>query len=225
MNTKSTPINQLPMSNGQNTFVNEQQRHMVLQAQNAINNMSLPQNTQISSDVVNEDDTTIQDVLNQINGGSSGNDVNENSNMMNMQMNTMHQPSMPPQVMTPQMTPQMMSQPVIQKPPQPSYEQYMGMNGYMGQYPPQPQQFLNVSTHNVHDMENDGSIMSFITNIADDVKLAAFVFVLFIVVNFIPADKHLSKYFAIDKIPYYDIIIKAIIAFIAVIVLKKMFLK
>jgi hypothetical protein len=167
---------------------------------------------------VNEDDATIQDVLNQINGGA--NDSSESStHMMNMQMNTMQQPTMPPQVMTPQMTPQMMSQHVIQKPQQPSYEQYMSMNGYMGQYPPQPQ------NHNIQDMENDGSIMSFITNITDDIKLAAFVFVLFIAVNFIPVDKYLSKYFAIDKIPYYDIITKAIIAFIAVIVLKKMILK
>jgi hypothetical protein len=224
MNTKSTPINQLPMSNGQNTFVNEQQRQMVLQAQNAINNMSLPQNTQTSSDIVNEDDATIQDVLNQINGGTSMHDINDGSSIMNMQMNSMQQPSMPPQVMTPQMTPQVMSQPVIQKPPQPSFEQYMGMGGYMGQYPPQPQQLINLTNHG-QEMESDGSIISFISNITDDIKLAAFVFVLFIVVNFIPAEKYLSKYFAIDKIPYYDIIIKALIAFIVVIVMRKIILK
>lgn len=222
---KSTPINQLPMSNGQNTFVNEQQRQMVLQAQNAINNLPLPQNTQQTPDIVSEDDATIQDVLNQINGGS-GNHEGENGPMgMNMNMgHTLQQPAMPPQVMTPQMTPQMMSAPIMQQPPQPTFDPYMmGMgNGFMGQFPPQPQVPVPAQSK---EAESDGSFLSFMSNIAEDVKLAAFVFVLFIAVNFVPAEKFLSRYFAIDKIPYYDIIVKALIAFIAVILLKKLIVR
>lgn len=221
---KSTPINQLPISNGQNGFVNDQQRQMVMQAQNAINNLPMPQNTQQSPDIASEDDATIQDVLNQINGGAGNNDVVENG-PMGMNMNVVHSmqpPQMQHQPMPPQaIPPQMMPPQMMQHPPQPAFENYMG---FMGQFPPQPQPFTPSPPPKV-ESESDGSFLSFMSNIAEDVKLAAFVFVLFIAVNFIPAEKFLSRYFAIDKIPYYDIIVKALIAFIAVILLKKLIVR
>jgi hypothetical protein len=65
---KSTPISQLPSAmQAQNTFVNDQQKQMIQNAQQAIQNINLPQNTQIQQDIVNDDDATIQEVLNHIN--------------------------------------------------------------------------------------------------------------------------------------------------------------
>ena len=64
---KSTPLSQLPSTPSQGNFVNDQQRQMITQAQQAIQTSTFPQNTQISSDIVNDDDPTIQEVLNQFN--------------------------------------------------------------------------------------------------------------------------------------------------------------
>jgi hypothetical protein len=219
---KSTPLNQLPSIGNQNVFVNDQQRQMVMQAQSAVNAIPIPQNTQISVDGGNEDDVTIQEVLNQINGGQ-GNGGDETMNMMNQMMNMdanipapqSKQPMMTPQIMTPQVAPQMFPKPMVQAPPQPQMDPYT-QTQYMGQYPPQPQPIIDPLQNH-----GDGSLLGFITTIAEDVKFASFVFILFIIVHFIPLDKFLMKYFALDKIPYYDVILKAVMAFVAVIMFKK----
>lgn len=221
--TKSTPLNQLPSMNTQHSFVNDQQRQMVLQAQHAVNALPMPQNTQIQLDSNNEDDVTIQEVLNQIHSGN--NSTNEENIMNSMMGNTetptpqSKQPMMTPQIMAPQITQQMIPPPMVQAPPQPQYEPYSQMQ-FMGQLPPQPQSIIDPLAN-----DSDGSFTSFVGAIAEDIKFAAFIFVLFIVVHFIPIDKFLMKYFALDKIPYYDIILKALLAFVAVILFRKLLLK
>lgn len=222
--TKSTPLNQLPSMNTQHGFINEQQRQMVLQAQNAVNALPMPQNTQTQMDGNNEDDITIQEVLNQIHAGNGGNNSEESimNSMMDNQDNLQpqsQQPMMTPQIMTSQVTPQMMPTPLVQHPPQPQYDPYQQMQ-FIGTLPPQPQSIIDPL-----QTDNDGSLVGFLGTIAEDVKFAAFIFILFIVVHFIPIDKFLMKYFALDKIPYYDIILKALLAFVAVIVLRKALMK
>jgi hypothetical protein len=66
---KSTPISQLPMAtDGPSAmFVNDQQRHLVQQAQQAQQVFAQPQSSQISSDVVNEDEAMLQEVFNSLN--------------------------------------------------------------------------------------------------------------------------------------------------------------
>jgi hypothetical protein len=204
--SKSTPITQLPIASGQNNFINEQQRQIVMHAQNAINAMPMPQNTQNSVDVINDDDATIQEVLNQIHS-TGGMEQTENS---------YKQQPMPPQVMTQQVSPQMMLQPVTQS-SQPTFEQFSQMQ-YTNQYPQQPMPIIDPLQNQV-----EGSMLGFIGAIAEDVKFAAFIFILFIIVHFIPVDKFLMRYFALDKIPYYDIILKALVAFVAVILFRKAF--
>lgn len=218
---KSTPLNQLPNVGGQNVFVNEQQRQMVMQAQNAVGAIPIPQNTQLSVDGGNEDDATIQEVLNQIHNGGTGGMSADDINLVNQMMNTetptpqTKQPMMTPQIMLPQVTPQMMPQPLVQAPPTPQFDPYT-QSHFVGQLPPQPQQIVDPLQN-----QTDGSVLGFLTTIAADVKLASFVFVLFVIVHFIPLDKFLMKYFALDKIPYYDVILKAVMAFVAVIIFKK----
>lgn len=211
---KSTPLNQLPAMGGQNTFVNDQQRHMVMQAQNAVNALPMPQNTQMSSELPNDDDATIQEVLNQIHGG--GGNASQSMDTMDSSVPSKSMPVMPPQLMNQQITPNMMPQPIVQSPPQPAFDPYSQM--YTGQYPSQPQPIVDPLQNST-----DGSVLGFIGSIAEDFKFGAFIFLLFIVVHFIPIDKFLMKYFALDKIPYYDVILKATVAFVAVIVFRKMF--
>jgi hypothetical protein len=207
---RSTPINNLQ----QGSFVNDQQRQIVMQAQQAITNMQLPQNTQLTPvsqpnfDISNEDDAAIQEVLNQIQGTTSS-----HANNGDQTSNT--------QVHTPQMTsiPTMPSQPI---PYQNSIQNQQSDQNipYLGQFPPQPQQYMDPSMFS-NRLAEQNSMLNSITAVAQDVKLATFVFILFIIVQLVPADKFLIRYIAIDKIPYYHVIVKALIAFVAVIVFKK----
>jgi hypothetical protein len=207
---RSTPINNLQ----QGSFVNDQQRQIVMQAQQAITNMQLPQNTQLTPvsqpnfDISNEDDAAIQEVLNQIQGTTS-----THANNGEQALNT--------QVHTPQMTsvPTMPSQPIPY--PNSIQNQQSDQNiPYLGQFPPQPQQYMDPSMFS-NRLAEQNSMLNSITAVAQDVKLATFVFILFIIVQLVPADKFLIRYIAIDKIPYYHVIVKALIAFVAVIVFKK----
>lgn len=68
---KSTPLNQLPnspQSSSSPQFVNDQHRHIVNQAQNAVQNFTLPTNTQLGEEYSRDEDTTIQETLMQLNG-------------------------------------------------------------------------------------------------------------------------------------------------------------
>lgn len=208
---KSTPLNQLPVMNGQNTFINDQQRQMVMQAQSAVNALPMPQNTQMSSELGNDDDATIQEVLNQIHGGNSSQSADE--------VPSKSVPTMPPQLMNQQITPNMMPQPIMQSQPlQPTFDPYAQM--YAGQFPSQPQNIIDPLQN-----QTDGSMLGFFSSIAEDVKFAAFIFTLFIIVHFIPIDKFLMRYFVLDKIPYYDVILKATMAFVAVIIFRKFMMR
>jgi len=75
---KSTPLSQLPNTQQQPTlpnnptFVNDQQRQIFVQAQQAAQTFTLPQNTQASNDMGTEDDMTIQDALDALNASASG---------------------------------------------------------------------------------------------------------------------------------------------------------
>lgn len=72
------------------------------------------------------------------------------------------------------------------------------------------------------ETDNDThSFTSFFKSIAEDIKFGAFVFVLFIAVHFVPVDKLLTRYFALEKIPHYDIVLKALVAFVVVVILRK----
>jgi len=73
-------------------------------------------------------------------------------------------------------------------------------------------------------MENI-SLRHYVTVFASDIKLATLVFFVVIAVHFIPFEAYLSKYIALDKIPYHDIVVKALIIAGAVIVIKKVVLK
>lgn len=231
MNTRSTPLNQLPNVNSQNVFVNDQQRNMVIQAQNAISQLQMPQNTQQPLDN-DEDDNTIQEVLNQIHTNNSQDSqytqqlqqmqqMQQIQQLQQMQMqkdNIQQVAQMPPQMMQ-QVTTQQIPQ-VIQLPSITSQPQFDIMTAISQANGGQPS--ANIISDPLEG-SNDGGLFGIIKSIADDVKFAAFIFVLFVIVHFIPIDKFLLKYFSIDRIPYYDILLKGFVAFVAVIVFRKVF--
>jgi hypothetical protein len=210
---KSTPIAQLPSNTLQNNnFINEQQRQFITQAQQAISNSPMPQNTQMSSDIANDDDIVVQDILNQINASSSNEQGNSGQDQ-GMNMNAINQQLMMQQLAAQQQQNMVQSSQMpqnMQYPPQALYQMsQMGYGGPMeNSIVVQGSQPLDFKTYLFH--------------FADDVKLAGIVFVVVILVHFIPLDKLISKYFAVDKIPYHDIILRAIMAALFVIIIKKL---
>lgn len=204
---RSTPINNL----APNTFVNDQQRQIVMQAQQAINNMQLPQNTQLNQqngqnfETQNEDDAAIQEVLNQIQASTST--PTEQHVAPQQQLSI---PALPPQPTH-----------FVQNAPDASNPPTMQ---YLGQYPPQPltpQQYFDNNAFAQTSTNEQNSMLSSITAVAQDVKLATFVFVVFIVLHFVPVDRFLLRYISMDKIYYYNIVTRALLAFVAVIIFKK----
>ena len=206
---RSTPISTLQANANPATFVNDQQRQIVMQAQQAISNMTLPQNTQMNQNLdIADDDATIQEVLNQIQAGSSASQATNIAQQAPQQQYEMPQQQQIQNVQVPNIS-------YSSQPPQPTFAPNMVGNGanFIGQMPPQPSPYLDPESHN--------GILGSVGAVAQDVKLAAFVFILFIIVQFIPIEKFLLRYFAFDKIPYYQVILKALLAFVAVIVFKK----
>lgn len=196
--SKSTPINQLPSQMvPQNTFVNDQQRQMITQAQQAISNSTMPQNTTLPNDILNEDDSVIQDMLNNLSAGQQQQqqqmqDLQQQEEFLRMAaLNNMN-------------INQVMQQPQQQHylpPPQPFF---MPQAGLTIQQPSMQQKFMSLIT--------------------SEFKLAGLVFAIVIIVQFVPFHRYISKYIAIEKIPYHEIILRGILAALAVVIAKKMFM-
>lgn len=193
--SKSTPINQLPSQMGtQNTFVNDQQRQMITQAQQAIGNSQMPQNTTLPNDILNEDDSVIQDMLNNLSANQQQQqDLQQQEEFLRMAaLNHMN-------------INQVMQQP---------QQQYMP--------PPSQQYFMPPMTPAITQTQQLNMQQKFMSLMTSEFKLAGLVFAVVIIVQFVPFHRYLSKYIAIEKIPYHDIILRGILAALAVIVAKKM---
>lgn len=195
--SKSTPINQLPSQMAsQNTFVNDQQRQMITQAQQAIGNSTMPQNTTLPNDILNEDDSVIQDMLNNLNSGQQQQavqlqDLQQQEDFLRMAaMNNMN-------------INQVMPQQHYMPPPTPAFF----MPPAAAAVPLQP------SMH-----------QKFMSLLTSEFKLAGLVFAIVIIVQLVPFHRYISKYVAIEKIPYHDIVLRGILAALGVIIVKKMML-
>lgn len=209
---KSTPLSQLPSSNTQPGFVNDQQRQFITQAQQAVSNSPIPQNTQASSDIINDDDAIVQDILNQINTASNG--ASNTNDQEPQQQNIAYFPTAQPQ---PSLSPQTLLQ----------LSQLSGLNGGMMQQAQQmpsinPMGALN-SLNALNQLPPQSSLLSpILSMVTDDLKLAGMVFMIVVLVHFIPLDKFIGKYFAVDKIPYHQIILRAIMATLIIIIVQKL---
>ena len=197
---KSTPISQLP--NTQN-FVNDQQRSMVTQAQQAIQSSTFPQNTQLSPDITNDDDPTIQEVLNQFN--------NNDQAQLLAQAQAQAQAQLLAQAQA-QAQMQMQAQAQAQDQANQLYSQMQAQAQVQSNIIPQI-------------IPPSSTILGgYITNFTNDIKLVIAIFVLYIVIEFLPIESVLGKYIAIDKIPYHKILLRAVLFAGLFILLKKFIL-
>jgi len=226
---KSTPLAQLPNTNSnpmQNqTFVTDQQRQYINQAQNAISNSHMPQNTQLSADIINDDDIVVQDILNQINASTDNSSQQHNQQSGNeptpQQIQQINQ-----QIMMQQLAAQQQQQNMIA-----SQQQQQNGNNGMFIPPPSQQQAMLLSQlnslggnpyDNIIQNSHPTEFKDYLLLFADDLKLASLVFIVVILVHFVPLDKFLSRYFAIDKIPYHEVLLRAIMAALLIIIIKKL---
>lgn len=165
-----------------------------------------------------DDDNTIQEVLNQINM--------QGMESMSQQQQPTYAPPPPPMQQQPTLPqPQMTSMasatanyPYID---QPTSQQLPPQIDLMSAYKSSPypgQQDMNPS------LSNNNTIDMFVRMFASDAKLAILVFGAVVAVHFIPASTIIGNYIAIDKIPYHDIIIKALLCVVIVLFVGK-FLK
>lgn len=211
---KSTPISQLPNANNNNAqtqnFVTDQQRQYISQAQNAISNSHMPQNTQLSADIINDDDVVVQDILNQINAPTDSSSQQNEVSQQQMQQQQMQQQLMLQQLQQQQ---NMASQQQLYQPN--SQNQQAMLLAQMGGYGSNP--YENI-IQNAAPVEFKDYLLHF----ADDLKLASFIFFIVILVHFVPLDKFLARYFAIEKLPYHDILLRAMMAAIFIIIIKKL---
>lgn len=155
------PTQQLP-----NGFINDQQRQIVAQAQQASEAFTLPQNTQVSSDIITEDAATIQDAL----------------DALSKQEVASHIPN---------------AEYYTQQQQQPSYEMDPAQYMYVADDQPRPE----LKAKLLHDLMTWNG----------DVKKAIIIGIVFVIVSLAPVDSFVSRYIAIDKIPYSSLIIRALI--------------
>jgi hypothetical protein len=70
----------------------------------------------------------------------------------------------------------------------------------------------------------DVGIKQILTRFADDLKLGAVIFAAIFAVHYIPLEGFIGKYFAIEKIPYHETILRAAAAAIIIILVKNLVL-
>jgi len=203
---KSTPINQLPSQNSSpNIFVNDQQRQIITQAQQAINNSTMPQNTQLSNEIINDDDLAIQDMLNNLN--SQPQDIQQIQQIQQLQqMQQMQQ----------------MQQQQQHYQQQDDYLSRVAAMSHMMQPQASQQQILQQLPQSQQFFKSGGIAEQFTHLMSNELKLAGVVFIAVILVQLIPFTQYISRYIAVEKIPYHDILLKAMIATFIVIIIKKL---
>jgi len=205
--SKSTPINQLPSSTvlpqvtpqqhvfGANT-VDGQQR------QQAVQQFIMPQNTQASSDVPNEDDQTVLEALQQL--GAPQTTVNQQAIL---QQSESYTPS------NTQPTSTYMQGPIVQPIQPPGMFSDTPTNNYFQSMPaPIPDSAEMFQTNALNDLAKFNG----------DMKNVVLVMVVFVLVSVMPIERFVYNYIALDRIPYSRIAIKAAIAGILFFVLSKL---
>ena len=200
--SKSTPISQLPnVPNFQ-----QQQAPMDQQRAAAVQSFVLPQNTQSSSDIP-EDDQTVQDVLNQLSGGTP------------QQAQVSPQMQLPPQQMQqqaplpPPMTPMDMSQTTYMPSPMLMPQQGIMQPGMFSDTPSN-HMFQSMTAPMELSQAYDEPKNSWIdmATLNYDIKNVILVTFIYVVISILPVQRFVYQYIAIDKIPYSHIAIKAVLA-------------
>lgn len=239
--SKSTPLTQLPATQQPHQFVNEQQKHMVTQAQQATQSFALPQNTQSSNDVHVDDDATIQEVLNELNIKSMDNvpSTPQPQQQMPIRQQEQQQQQLQQQQLQQQQQQQYEIEPaepvytqpstsINQQIPYPSDKVYPNtmINDIIEMGVDDTKQPINVTEQPPIDMKQvettDNVLSKLYSVVLKDVKFIVVIVISFLIIQLAPVDRFVYTYIAsIEKIPYSNIIIKSLLAgFVAYILLK-----
>lgn len=195
---KSTPLSQLPLNGTPNNFVADAPKAMMAPLP-----ASAPQ-----TDVPTEDDATIQEVLNQISSTPSAAPMTPSV--------PFHTEQPPPYVGSTTYTPQTLPPQLLNyaQNTMPSLDVTQSLNAlYNMPMPPAP------STLPAPGIAS--SLDQFLRLFADDLKVATIVFFVVIGVHFVPYERMLGTYFAIDKIPYHDVLLKAVATAVVVLLVRR----
>ena len=193
----STPLNQLGAGQNNPTFVNDAQRQMVTNAQAAAQNYQMPQLSENAMMV--EDDSVVNDVLNQYNQGNQQSQSQSQSQQHEPQI--IHAPSAPN----------------AQMPPMYYAEQLQALQSFEPSNASNQLQDVNPMTHS-HSSTRSPTAFLF----DRDFKIAMTVAIAFIILSILPVEKYIYRYVAIEKIPYAGILVKAVLAAGLVYVVAKM---
>lgn len=188
---KSVPINQIPVN-------------------------SFPQ--QGGGEIIPEDDeATIQEVLNEINGKQVPQNLQQQQQMQMQQQMQQEYPSYQ-QLQISQQQQQQAQVPAqqMQYVPHPATQQMQQM---------QPPQMDYMMMQQLQNSATPSSFEIFLQFFAEDIKLASIIFLVVIIILFVPIGQVLNKYIAIDKIPYHDVLLKAVLISITVVLIKKLIVK
>jgi hypothetical protein len=186
---------------------------MVQQAQQAIGNNPLPQNTQLPSEVINEDDAAIQDMLNNLSHQDGG------AHQEGGRDAPQYMPQIPPMQMQQSPQEELMRLAAANNLNINQLNQLMNGYGPPG-YPSGPSQFVQQQAPPVQGYARHLSGLKHV--FSNELKLAGLVFFVVILVQFVPFHRYIGKYISIENIPYNEILLRAIIASLVVVVFKKM---
>ena len=207
--SKSTPISQLPaMSPSPQFNITDQQKNMINDAQFAIQNSSMPQNTSSSTDIINDSDVAIREVLNSIREETEDPAA------------TRPQPQLQPQHVTEKSNEDVLiARQVLQQLNNQKANQ-AAANPIANQ-----QALIDALMMNNSPIADSFNIKNMILSCADDIKLACIVFVSVFLAHFLPVHKLLEKYVDMTRIPHSKVVLRATVAAAIVVVTKKFVIK
>lgn len=212
--SKSTPVNQLPAFSSQQpssalpSFVNDQQKHMVQQAQQASQTFQVPQN---SNDVITpDDDNAIQDMLQSISATTSAMQQQEQisgvSSVPDVQLaDVYHQTNLG-----------------FQQQQMPMQQQYDNPMMFMQGGADQNEQFNGAQDQQQIVANVGGSFAGGLLQWNTETKAALLACALFIGLSIAPIEQVIFKYVALYHIPYSTVLIKGVLCGVLLFLLLKL---
>jgi hypothetical protein len=174
---------------------------MIQNAQVAAQNFPIPQNTQMAHDIP-DTETSIQDILNELN-------ISSGQPTLSQPQHFMH--PMPPTPPLYENTMMMGNSPLL-NPMDPSImSDFASMAG--------PVHFQQQFESDQQTDDAKSKYMSVFLSWNKDIKVAIYAIGVFILVSIIPIEKYVYNYIALEKIPYSQVIIKAVLSGIILVVL------
>ena len=89
-------------------------------------------------------------------------------------------------------------------------------------YDPDLQNLLSQQTPIVQDVDMKTKIINDVLSWNSDLKIALFAAGLFLLIHSVPVEQYIYRYVSLDKIPHSQLLVKALLMFIGVLVVSKL---